>query len=128
MTGLEEEEILPTMMIVGSLSNPPFQNRARIVAAGLCTQLLFGEKMGHLHSYVKQYYKREEVDSVKVVTAGKLVRTNKYNIPTNPDTMLRDFSLVKATKEINNCIANNNMMYVLTTRGTQTLYVLDQCW
>ena len=55
MTGLQEATTLSTLMIVGALLNPLFQNGARMVAAGLCTQAQLEDGMIHLHSYVKEY-------------------------------------------------------------------------
>ena len=126
MTGLQEATTLSTLMIVGALLNPLFQNGARMVAAGLCTQAQLEDGMKHLHSYVKEYYKRQEVDSVKVAPAGKPVLINKYDVPTNPDRTLRDSPSMKATKEINAFVANNNLRYLPKMEGKRTLGVLDE--
>ena len=53
-TGLDSPEKLPTLMIVGALCNPLFQNGARMVASTMCSRVQLEDGMEHLTSYVKE--------------------------------------------------------------------------
>ena len=57
--GLKEATTLPTLMIVATLCFPLLQNRARMVAATLCTHHQLEDGMYHLTRFVKEYYEKE---------------------------------------------------------------------
>lgn len=124
-TGLDVPEKLPTLMIVGALCNPLLQNGARMVASTLCTHAQLEDGMNHLHAYVKEYYEQLEDDTVPMVAVDRVGKTNKYDVPTNPDRTCRDSPAIKATKEINQFFANNNFRFLPKMKGVRRLGVVD---
>ena len=77
-TGLDSPEKVPTLIFVGVLCNPLLQKGAGMVAATMCSHSQLEDRMEHLHTYVKEYHEKLEVDTVTMVANGKDVRTHKY--------------------------------------------------
>ena len=124
-TGLDVPEKLPTLMIVGAICNPLLQNGARMVASTLCTHAQLQDGMNHLHAYVKEYYEKLDGDHILNVPVDRVVKTNKYDVPTNPDRTCRDSPAIQATKEINQFFANNNFRFLPKMKGVRRLGVVD---
>ena len=81
--------------------------------------------MAHLHAYVKEYYKQLELDSIPIIAVGTEGKTNKYDVPTNPDQMCCNSPAMKATNEINQIFAINNFCFLSKIRGVQTMIMAD---
>ena len=122
--GLDVPATLPTLMIVGALCHPLHQNSARMVGATLCTHAQLVDGMTHLHAFVKEYYEKLEYNDVNTGCGGGS-KTNRYDVPTNPDHTCRNSPAILAEKEIKQFFANNNYRYLPKMEGHRTLGVVD---
>lgn len=86
MAGLENSTTLSEYKILGAILNPLFQNEARMVDAGLCTEEQFHHGKEELLDRMTRYYEQKSKVIEVNDDSGSPIKTNKY-------TMLQSISV-----------------------------------